>query len=75
MARKLSTTSEGGSCYIEQAMDIIAKAKRPIFYTGGGVVNAGADASKLLTELLHLRFPITNTLMGLGAYPASDKQL
>src|SRR5690242_18428430 len=60
---------------IEQAIELIAHAKRPVFYTGGGVVNAGPKASKLLTQFVHLTgFPITNTLMGLGGYPASDKQ-
>jgi acetolactate synthase I/II/III large subunit len=60
---------------VEQAIAIIAAAKRPIFYTGGGVINAGPRASHLLTELVRLTgFPITNTLMGLGAYPASDPQ-
>ncbi|MGE0659393.1 MAG: acetolactate synthase 3 large subunit [Reyranellaceae bacterium] len=60
---------------IEQAVDLIAKAKRPIFYTGGGVINSGPKAAQLLTQLVKLSgFPITNTLMGLGAYPASDKQ-
>jgi acetolactate synthase-1/2/3 large subunit len=58
---------------IEQAVDLIASAKRPIFYVGGGVINAGA--SKELTELVRMTgYPITNTLMGLGCYPASDKQ-
>src|SRR4030095_10513085 len=53
----------------------MAQAKRPLFYTGGGVVNSGPHAAALLRELVHLTgFPITSTLMGLGAYPASDKQ-
>jgi acetolactate synthase-1/2/3 large subunit len=60
---------------IEQAVEIIAAAKRPVFYTGGGVVNSGPKASKLLTRLVHTTgYPITNTLMGLGSFPASDKQ-
>ena len=60
---------------IEQALDMIASARRPIFYTGGGIINSGPKAAKLLTQLVHLTgFPITNTLMGLGAFPASDKQ-
>ena len=60
---------------IERAMELLANAKRPIFYTGGGVVNSGPRASKLLRELVQKTgFPITNTLMGLGAYPANDKQ-
>ena len=60
---------------IDQAIELIANAKRPIFYTGGGVINSGNQASKLLTEFVKLTgYPITNTLMGLGAYPGSDKQ-
>ncbi len=60
---------------IEQAVDLMAKAKRPLFYTGGGVINSGPNAAKLLQQLVRLTgFPITNTLMGLGAYPASDPQ-
>jgi thiamine pyrophosphate-dependent acetolactate synthase large subunit-like protein len=50
-------------------------AKRPLFYTGGGVVNSGPEASHFLRELVKLTgFPITSTLMGLGAYAASDPQ-
>ena len=53
----------------------MAAAKRPIFYTGGGVINAGPGASKLLRELADLTgFPVTSTLMGLGAFPASSSQ-
>jgi acetolactate synthase-1/2/3 large subunit len=60
---------------IEAAVDLMQRAKRPLFYTGGGVVNSGARASELLRELVKLTgFPITSTLMGLGAYPASDAQ-
>ncbi|MGD9804779.1 MAG: acetolactate synthase 3 large subunit [Hyphomicrobiaceae bacterium] len=60
---------------IEAAVEVMAKAKRPIFYTGGGVINSGPKASQLLRELVRVTgFPITSTLMGLGAYPASDKQ-
>jgi acetolactate synthase-1/2/3 large subunit len=60
---------------IEKAVDLMAQAERPIFYTGGGVINAGPRASKLLAELVHMTgFPCTSTLMGLGAYPMSDKQ-
>jgi len=60
---------------IEEAVELIATAKRPIFYTGGGVVNAGPMASKLLTQFVKMTgFPITSTLMGLGAFPASDPQ-
>src|SRR5690606_15656678 len=60
---------------IRDAIAMIAEAKRPLFYCGGGVINAGPRASALLTELVHLTdCPITLTLMGLGAFPASDKR-
>jgi acetolactate synthase-1/2/3 large subunit len=60
---------------IERAIDLMVSAERPVFYTGGGVINAGPDASRLLRELVDLTgFPITSTLMGLGAYPASGAQ-
>ena len=60
---------------LQRAVDAMASAKRPLFYTGGGVINSGPKASQLLRELVRLTgFPITSTLMGLGAYPASDKQ-
>ena len=60
---------------IKQAVELMARAKRPLFYTGGGVVNSGPRASALLRELVKLTgFPITSTLMGLGAYQASDPQ-
>ncbi len=59
---------------IKQAAAMMAGAKRPIFYTGGGIVNSGVKASTLMRELVELTgFPITSTLMGLGAYPASGK--
>ena len=57
---------------IKTAVEMMAGAKKPILYTGGGVINAGPQASQLLRELVKLTgFPITSTLMGLGAYPAS----
>jgi acetolactate synthase-1/2/3 large subunit len=60
---------------IEIAIELMANAKKPVFYTGGGIINAGPEASKALTELVReTGFPITSTLMGLGAFPASDKQ-
>ncbi|MBX9759283.1 MAG: acetolactate synthase 3 large subunit [Beijerinckiaceae bacterium] len=59
---------------VRQAVEMMAKAKKPVFYTGGGVINSGTAASDLLRELVALtNFPITSTLMGLGAYPASGK--
>ncbi|MGB7034868.1 MAG: biosynthetic-type acetolactate synthase large subunit, partial [Xanthobacteraceae bacterium] len=60
---------------IRQAVEMMATAKRPLFYTGGGVVNSGPAASEALRELVKLTgFPITSTLMGLGAFPAADPQ-
>ena len=60
---------------IKEAVDMMAVAKRPLLYTGGGVVNSGRAASDLLRELVKLTgFPITSTLMGLGAFPAADRQ-
>ena len=60
---------------VEQAMELLARAERPIFYVGGGVINSGPRACALLTELVReTGYPITLTLMGLGAYPASDPQ-
>jgi acetolactate synthase-1/2/3 large subunit len=60
---------------IQAAVELMRQAKRPLFYTGGGVVNSGRAASRCLRELVKVTgFPITSTLMGLGAYPASDRQ-
>jgi acetolactate synthase-1/2/3 large subunit len=57
---------------IVKAVEMMAAAKKPIFYTGGGIVNSGPEAAKLLRELVDLTgFPITSTLMGLGAFPAA----
>ena len=59
---------------IRQAVALMVGAKQPVFYTGGGVINSGPEASQLLRELVSVTgFPITSTLMGLGAYPASGK--
>jgi len=62
---------------ITELVEAMEKAKRPVFYTGGGVINSGPAASQLLRELVESTgFPITSTLMGLGCYPASgDKWL
>src|SRR5579883_2882412 len=55
---------------VAAAVELIAKAKRPLFYTGGGVINSGSRAVTALRELVHATgFPITSTLMGLGAFP------
>ena len=60
---------------IDQLIDLLLKAKKPIFYTGGGVINSGPKASDLLRELVSLTgFPITSTLQGLGAFPGDDNQ-
>jgi len=60
---------------IKAAIELMRMAKRPVFYTGGGVVNSGRQACTLLRELVRLTgFPITSTLMGLGAFPANDPQ-
>ncbi len=59
---------------IREAVELMASAKKPLIYSGGGVVNSGPEASKLLRELAEITgFPITSTLMGLGAYPASGE--
>jgi acetolactate synthase-1/2/3 large subunit len=66
---------EGDPDKIRQAVEMMAIAKRPLFYTGGGVINSGPAASEHLRELVKLTgFPITSTLMGLGAFPAADPQ-
>ena len=63
---------KGDLAKIRHAVEMMAAAKKPVFYTGGGVINSGPEASALLCELVKLTgFPITSTLMGLGAYPAS----
>ena len=60
---------------IYTAVELISKAKKPVFYTGGGVINSGPQASQLLREFVKLTgFPITSTLMGLGAFPSADPQ-
>jgi len=64
--------TEGNPIAIEAAIELMATAKKPVFYTGGGVINAGPEAAAALRELVAMTgFPITSTLMGLGAYPAS----
>ncbi|MBY8915726.1 acetolactate synthase 3 large subunit [Nitratireductor sp. L1-7-SE] len=63
---------QGDINQIKAAIELMAHAKKPVIYSGGGVINAGPEASHLLRELVELTgFPITSTLMGLGAYPAS----
>jgi len=60
---------------IDQLINLMINSKKPIFYTGGGVINSGTKASELLRELVSLTgFPITSTLQGLGAFPGEDSQ-
>ena len=64
--------TQGDEEAILEAVELMEKAKKPIIYSGGGVINSGPEASKLLREMVdETGFPITSTLMGLGAYPAS----
>jgi acetolactate synthase I/II/III large subunit len=65
---------KGDTDAITELVAAMERAERPVFYTGGGVINSGPAASQLLRELVKATgFPITSTLMGLGAYPASGK--
>ncbi|GAB1582426.1 acetolactate synthase 3 large subunit [Phyllobacterium phragmitis] len=67
-------TIDGDQRAIAQAIELMTSARRPVIYSGGGVINSGPQACQLLRELVELtNFPITSTLMGLGAYPASGK--
>jgi acetolactate synthase I/II/III large subunit len=71
--RSYNPVTKGHPGQIKKAVDLMLSAKRPMIYTGGGVILDNAAGS--LTELTRLLgYPITNTLMGLGAYPATDKQ-
>ncbi len=71
--RSYAVPAKGHSGQIKKAVEILMTAKRPMIYAGGGVIQG--EGSALLTELTRqLGYPITNTLMGLGAYPSSDKQ-
>ncbi|MVA23155.1 acetolactate synthase 3 large subunit [Agrobacterium vitis] len=72
--RSYQPKMQGDSKAIQAAVELMASARRPVIYSGGGVVNSGPEASKLLRELVSLTdFPITSTLMGLGSYPASGE--
>ena len=69
--RSYNPTVKGNKRQVRRAIDLMLESKRPILYTGGGVILSGASAE--LTQLAReLQFPVTNTLMGLGAYPATD---
>lgn len=71
--RSYNPVTKGHSGQIKKAFDLLMSAKRPVIYTGGGVIMG--DASAELTELAKLlNFPVTNTLMGLGGYPGTDRQ-
>ena len=60
---------------VGQAVEMMLKATRPVLYTGGGIINSGPEASERLRELAELTgFPVTSTLMGLGAFPGSSPQ-
>ena len=60
---------------IDALVDLMNKSKKPVIYSGGGVINSGPEASNVLRELVELTgFPITSTLQGLGAYPGDDNQ-
>ncbi|MBY0474025.1 MAG: acetolactate synthase 3 catalytic subunit [Nitrosomonas sp.] len=71
--RSYNPVTKGHAKQIKKALELILSAKRPVVYAGGGVILS--DAAPQLTELVQtLNFPCTNTLMGLGGYPATDKQ-
>jgi acetolactate synthase-1/2/3 large subunit len=66
---------KGDIAKIKEAVELMRHAKKPVFYTGGGIINSGNEASVLLREIVKLTgFPITSTLMGLGAFPAANPQ-
>lgn len=71
--RSYTPVTRGHAGQIRKAVEELLKAKRPVIYAGGGVISG--EASDLLTRLVRkLGYPVTNTLMGLGCYPATDKQ-
>jgi acetolactate synthase-1/2/3 large subunit len=70
-----SQLSKVNSKDVDKFIDMMKDSSKPVFYTGGGVINSGPKASELLRELVSLTgFPITSTLQGLGAYPGDDPQ-
>lgn len=71
--RSYQPTVKGHTGQIKRAVDLMLSAKKPMIYTGGGVV-LGNGSEELRKFVRHLGFPITSTLMGLGAYPSTDKQ-
>ncbi|MCP1242483.1 biosynthetic-type acetolactate synthase large subunit [Acetobacter lambici] len=73
--RTTRMTSEPDRAAIARAVAAMKAGKRPLFYTGGGVINSGPQASKALRKLVDLTgFPVTSTLMGLGAFPGTDRR-
>jgi acetolactate synthase-1/2/3 large subunit len=73
--RSYKPKTEPEAASVLRAVEMMAAAKRPVFYTGGGLINSGPQASQALRELAALTgFPVTSTLMGLGAFPASSPQ-
>ncbi|MBR0647104.1 acetolactate synthase 3 large subunit [Plastoroseomonas hellenica] len=73
--RSYRPVTEPDAGAIRRAVALLKGAKRPVIYAGGGVINAGPEASRLLRDFAKLTgFPVTNTLMGLGAFPADDPQ-
>jgi acetolactate synthase-1/2/3 large subunit len=71
--KRYAPQTRGGDAEIKRAIDLIAKSRAPVFYTGGGVINSGPRASELLRKFQALTgAPLTSTLMGLGAFPADD---
>ncbi len=73
--RSYNPPKEADNEAVKKTIDLILSAKKPVFYTGGGLINSGTEACTLLVEFVKLTgFPITSTLMGLGAYPTSDSQ-
>ena len=70
---RYAPTTAGSDADIARAVEMIAQAKAPVFYTGGGVINSGPEATALLRKLQALTgAPVTSTLMGLGAFPAES---
>ncbi|MFZ1477593.1 MAG: biosynthetic-type acetolactate synthase large subunit, partial [Sphingorhabdus sp.] len=74
-SKRYAPAGDADFAAITKAVELLATAKSPILYTGGGIINAGPDASKALRELAALSgAPVTSTLMGLGAFPAESDQ-
>jgi acetolactate synthase-1/2/3 large subunit len=71
--RSYRPRTEPDAAKIKEAVQLLKRAQRPVIYAGGGIINAGPEASRLLAEFVRLTgFPCTNTLMALGAYPGTD---